>query len=138
MNDWGRQYYDAWNGHDAEKVAAFMADDAVYENLAVGVVNDGRTAIANYIDEAGRFSRDYRFEVVSEQNSGDRYAFEWIMLGTHTGESRGLPATNKPYRIRGVSVGRLTSDGKIQENRDYWNLADFLGQVGLLASPTSG
>ena len=138
MNDWGRQYYDAWNGHDAEKVAAFMADDAVYENLAVGVVNDGRTAIANYIDEAGRFSRDYRFEVVSEQNSGDRYAFEWIMLGTHSGESRGLPATNKPYRIRGVSVGRLTSDGKIQENRDYWNLADFLGQVGLLASPTSG
>ena len=138
MNGWGRQYYDAWNGHDAKKVAAFMADDAVYEDLALGVVNVGRPAIASYVDEAGRFSHDYRFQVVSEQAGGNRYAFEWLMLGTHTGEARGLPASNKSYRIRGVSVGRLRDDGKIQENRDYWNLADFLGQVGLLRPPIGG
>ncbi len=136
--NWGHQYYEAWNGHDAEKVAAFMAEDATYEDLALGVVNEGRAAIGAYVDEAARFSHDYRFDVVSEQATSDRYAFEWVMLGTHTGASRGLPATHKPYRIRGVSVGRLAGDGKIEENRDYWNLADFLGQVGLLRPPTSG
>ena len=138
MNGWGRQYYEAWNGHDAKKVAAFMADDAVYEDLALGVVNQGRPAITRYVDEAGRFSHDYRFEVVSEQASSGRYAFEWVMLGTHTGEARGVPATNKPYRIRGVSVGQLTDAGTIQQNRDYWNLADFLAQIGLLRPPQSG
>ena len=69
---------------------------------------------------------------MSEQESGSQYAAEWEMAGTNTGAAAGLPATNKPYRIRGVSVGRLDGDGKIVQNRDYWNMADYLTQVGIL------
>ena len=54
------------------------------------------------------------------------------MIGTNTGGAAGLPATNKPFRIRGVSVGALDSNGKIKHNRDYWNMADYLMQVGVL------
>jgi steroid delta-isomerase-like uncharacterized protein len=72
---------------------------------------------------------------VSEQASGDQYALEWEMVGTNTGEAAGMPATNKPFRIRGVSVGILDADGKIKHNRDYWNLADYLMQVGILPPP---
>jgi limonene-1,2-epoxide hydrolase len=36
--------------------------------------------------------------------------------------------------VPGVSVGRVR-DGRIVENRDYWNLADYLQQVGLMPSP---
>jgi SnoaL-like polyketide cyclase len=54
------------------------------------------------------------------------------MIGTNTGEGAGLPPTNKPFRIRGVSVGILDSSGKIKHNRDYWNLAAYLMQVGIL------
>ena len=46
----------------------------------------------------------------------------------------GLPATGRSYRVPGVSVGRVR-DGRIVENRDYWNLADYLQQVGLMPSP---
>ncbi len=67
--------------------------------------------------------------------SGGRYALEWEMVGTNTGEAGGLPATNKPFRIRGVSIGHLASDGTIQENRDYWNMTDYLMQVGLMPTP---
>jgi steroid delta-isomerase-like uncharacterized protein len=137
MNDWISQYLDAWNSHDGAKVAAFMAQDATYEDLALGVVHDGREAIKAFVDEAEQFSKDYRFTSVSEQASGDRYAFEWEMAGTNTGEGGGLPATNKSYRIRGVSIGRLDPDGKITENRDYWNMADYLTQVGLLPAPAA-
>jgi hypothetical protein len=35
-----------------------------------------------------------------------------------------------------VSVGRLNSDGKIVTNRDYWNMADYLMQVGILPTPS--
>jgi steroid delta-isomerase-like uncharacterized protein len=72
---------------------------------------------------------------VSEQASGDRYALEWEMVGTNTGEAGGLPATNKAFRIRGVSVGIVDADGKIKRNRDYWNMADYLMQVGLMPAP---
>jgi hypothetical protein len=31
-----------------------------------------------------------------------------------------------------VSVGTLDAKGLIAENRDYWNMADMLGQIGLI------
>ena len=65
------------------------------------------------------WSSDYRFVVVTAQASGDRYAFEWEMVGTDTGGFAGAPATGRPYRIRGVSIGHLDSEGKIAANRDY-------------------
>jgi steroid delta-isomerase-like uncharacterized protein len=128
-------YLDAWNRHDASSVAAFMAEDATYEDLALGVLNEGREAIKSFVDEAEQFSKDYGFTSVSAQQSGDSYAMEWEMFGTNTGEAGGIPATNKPYRIRGVSIGVLDAQGKIKQNRDYWNMADYLVQVGILPAP---
>jgi len=133
--DWLHQYLDAWNSHDGGQVAAYMAEDATYEDLAINQIHKGRDAIKAFVDETNVFSPDYRFTVVSVQQSGDQYATEWEMAGTHLGEAAGLPPTNKPYRIRGISVGRVDADGKIAENRDYWNMADFLMQVGILPPP---
>ena len=46
------------------------------------------------------------------------------------------PATCRPFRIRGAGVGRMR-DGRIVELTEYWNLAAFLGQVGVLPPPAS-
>lgn len=135
MDGWIQQYLEAWNSHDGAEVAAFMADDVTYEDLPLGVISEGRDAIKAFVHETEQLSKDYKWTSVSEQASGDRYAFEWEIAGTHTGEVAGLPATNKPYRIRGVSIGRLDGDGKIKANRDYWNMADFMMQVGILPPP---
>jgi steroid delta-isomerase-like uncharacterized protein len=135
VSDWMQRYLDAWNSHDGAEVGAFMADDATYEDVALGVVHEGRDAIEAFVDETEQFSKDYRFTSVSEQASGDCYAFEWEMTGTNTGEMAGLPATHKLYRTRGVSIGRLDADGKITQNRDYWNMAEYLMQVGILPAP---
>ena len=72
---------------------------------------------------------------MSTRTDGSRYAIEWEMLGTNTGASGGFPATGKPYRIRGASIGELDPDGRITANRDYWNLAAYLIEVGLLQVP---
>ena len=135
MAGWMQDYLDAWNSHDGPKVVAFMADDATYEDVALGQLHEGHAAIEAFVNEAEQFSNDYRFTSVSEHASGDRYVFEWEMIGTNTGEAGGLPATNKPYRIRGVSVGWLDGSGKIKTNRDYWNMADYLVQVGIFSPP---
>lgn len=135
--DWADRYMEAWNSHDGSAVADFMADDATYEDLALGVVHQGRDAIKAFAAQAHDFSSDYRFVTVSSQQSGNEYALEWEMIGTNTGEASGLPATNKPYRIRGASVGVLDAKGKIKMNRDYWNMADYLIQVGILPPPPS-
>ena len=38
------------------------------------------------------------------------------------------------FTIWGVSVGRLEG-GRIKENTDYWNMVEFLTQVGLMPAP---
>jgi ketosteroid isomerase-like protein len=65
-----------------------------------------------------------------------RFTKEWIMTGVHTGDMPDLPATGRPFRIVGAGVGRI-GDGRIVELTEYWNLADFLGQVGALPRPSS-
>jgi steroid delta-isomerase-like uncharacterized protein len=134
---WVDGYLDAWNSHDGRRVAAFMAEDVVYDDLASGLVHRGRDAVQAYVEQTVAFSSDYRFVTVSTQADGNRYAIEWEMLGTNTGASGGFPATGKPYRIRGASIGEVDADGRITANRDYWNLAAYLIEVGLLQPPAT-
>jgi steroid delta-isomerase-like uncharacterized protein len=132
---WVDGYLDAWNSHDGARVAAFVTEEVVYDDLASGLVHRGRDAVRGYVTQTAMFSSDYRFTTVSTQMDGSRYAIEWEMLGTNTGAAGGFPATGKPYRIRGASIGELDADGKITANRDYWNLAAYLIEVGLLQAP---
>jgi steroid delta-isomerase-like uncharacterized protein len=133
--EWVHRYLAAWNSHDGEEVAAFMSEDVVYEDLAGGAIYHGRAGVAGYVAATHVWSGDYRFVVVTTQASGPSYAIEWEMLGTNTGELGGVAPTGEPYRIRGVSVGQLNQHGEIASNRDYFNLADYLAQVGLFTPP---
>ena len=124
-------YLAAWNAHDSGAVARHMADDAVYEDVALGRVLHGPSEIALFVEEVTRSSSDFRFEVVSLFTAGNDYANEWVMLGTNERELRGVPATGRSFRVRGASVGRVDTSGRIVENRDYYNLAELFRQLGI-------
>ena len=125
------RYLDAWNAHDPAGVARHMADGAIYEDVALGRVLHGPSEIAKFVEKATRSSSDFRFEVVSVLTAGSDYANEWVMLGTNDRALPGVPATGRSFRVRGASVGRLDSSGLIVENRDYYNLAELLTQLGV-------
>ena len=102
----------AWNSHDGSKLAVLMADDGTCEDLSVGETMD-RDTIVDFVARAHTMSSDYAIEWVSTQRSGTSYAAEWIMSGTNDGPltALGLPASGKPWSIRGVSVGQLDDEG---------------------------
>lgn len=113
-------------------MAAFMHPDASYEDTTLGERHVGPAAIAQFVDGMeANLSSDYRFEAVSAFSTKDGYYAEWKLLGTHDRDGSGVPATGKQFAIQGVSVGVL-EDGKIRHNRDYWNMAEFLVQIGIL------
>ena len=124
-------YLEAWNAHDPEAVARYMADDAIYEDVALGRVLHGASEIAAFVEEATRASSDFRFEEVSLFTAGGAYANEWIMTGTNDREVQGVPATGRSFRVRGASVGKLDASARIVENRDYYNLAEMFAQLGI-------
>jgi len=126
----------AINSQDVDKVLSFFTDDCVYEDVAVGKVNRGKQELKAFVTGWYVFSRDLKFELTSQFSAGDWGATEWIMSGTHTGDVLGIPATNKKFSVRGVSISELRT-GRIRRNSDYWNIASFLQQIGILpATPT--
>jgi steroid delta-isomerase-like uncharacterized protein len=125
------EYLAAWNAHDPAAVTRYMADDAIYEDVALGRVLHGPSEIAAFVEEATRSSSDFRFEEVSLFTAGSDYANEWIMTGTNDREVQGVPATGRSFRVRGASVGKLDTNRRIVQNRDYYNLAELFAQLGL-------
>src|SRR5262245_14619235 len=128
-------YRDAWTRYSAEDVGSFMTPDVVYVDTALGEQHEGHDAVRRFVEQAeATLSSDYRFELTNAFATATDYAAEWTMIGTQDRTDGRMPITGKSFRIQGVSVGRLEG-GKIRENRDYWNMAAFLTQIGLMPQP---
>ncbi len=134
--DLARALIDAWNTHDPDRIFALFADDFVYEDVTFGAVTHGREETRQFF--AGTFAAfpDLHFEQASDFAVGEHGAAEWTMTGTHDGDFPGLPATHKSFTVRGASVFDLAGD-KIRYNRDYWDFATLLRQIGLLPEPAT-
>ena len=134
---WFDAYLDALNAHDIPAVLGFMGEDVVYTDMAVGQRMEGRAATGEFLGRmATSVSTDYRFDNEQVLIDGESFALVWTMSGTKDrgDEQAGGPATGRRFRVPGVSIGRLR-DGKVVEQRDYWNMAGFLVQVGLMPPP---
>lgn len=131
---WYDDYLRSWDSHDGEHIASFMTEDVTYTDVALGETHTGRNDVAAWINRmVETFSTDYYLEPVHSLATDRGYALEWVLKGTNDRPAQ-FPATDKPFAIRGVSVGELEG-GKIKRNTDYWSLAEFLMQVGLMPAP---
>ena len=124
-------YLAAWNSHDVEKILTFFTDDCVYEDVATGAVYSGKEELKAFSSATFAAFDGLKFERTSSFVAGDWRGAEWIMSGTHSGDLPGLPATGKSFSVRGASITEL-HEGKIRRNTDYWNLASFLQQIGVM------
>jgi steroid delta-isomerase-like uncharacterized protein len=126
------QWAVAWSSNDVEKVLLLFTDNVVYEDVTFGAVNHGRNALRDFATSTFAAFKDLKFELKSRVVAGDGKsgAMEWTWRGRQTKDFPGLPATNKPFEVRGATVVEF-SDGKISRDSDYWDLATYMKQVGL-------
>jgi steroid delta-isomerase-like uncharacterized protein len=120
-----------WSSHDLDQVLALYTEDCVYEDVPFGAVNHGKEALRGFGQAFVSGFPDVAFEMTSGFVAGSWAGGEWIMTGTHTGDLPDLPATGKQVSVRGSSILELR-DGKISRCSDYWDMATFLRQIGLM------
>jgi steroid delta-isomerase-like uncharacterized protein len=125
------EHWAAWSAHDMDRVLTLFTESSIYEDVTMGVVNRGAAELRTFGE--GFFSGfpDVTFEVRSSFANGASGGAEWVMRGTHTGNLPGMPATGKRVEVRGASVLEFAGD-KIQRCSDYWDMATFLKQLGLM------
>jgi steroid delta-isomerase-like uncharacterized protein len=74
---------------------------------------------------------DLRFSITNMIVDGDLLAFQWEMVGTHTGPYMGRPPSGNPIRIIGMNLERL-ENGKIVEHWSYPDKLAALQQIGAI------
>jgi hypothetical protein len=122
-------------GGALEQLLTFMSPSVHYEDVPSGMVYVGHDGVKEMSKGAHEWAPDLAFKVVSRQTDGSMYAFESEATGTNTSAVGSMPATERPFLIRIVSIGTLSSDGLVQEHRDYWDVAGFLTQIGVMPTP---
>ncbi len=125
-------YMAAWNAHDADQAATFLAEDAVYFDATVGTPQNGKSAARdNVIKVFVGAVPDLKWEMTSAPIvSADGIAFQWKFSGTNSGDwSAETKATGKPLSFEGVSLIRI-KDGKIAYQGDYYDALGFNKQLG--------
>jgi steroid delta-isomerase-like uncharacterized protein len=129
-------YYidEVWN-----KQNLAVIDDLIVEGYVQHIpgVPPGRAGVKQFFTLIRQAFPDARMTIEDLIAEGDRVVWRWTIRGTHTGTFRGIPPTNKPILITGMSILRV-ENGRFVES---WGEQDNLGlmqQLGAIPTPKSG
>jgi steroid delta-isomerase-like uncharacterized protein len=108
----------------------FLAEDAIFVDLASGQETKGRRAITQMLDWFYHQAFDARAEVTNIIACEGAAAFEGYVTGRHIGEFAGMAATGKDVRVP-ISVTYDLEDGQITGARIYFMANVLMNQLGL-------
>jgi steroid delta-isomerase-like uncharacterized protein len=125
-----RAYYDAFNRRDYEAMLALLTDDVAHD-VNEGGREVGRNAFRAFL---ARMDRCYREEirdlVVLTAEGGRRAASEFTVHGTYLATDEGLPEARGQAYVLPAGAFFEVRDGRIARVTNYYNLRDWLRQVG--------
>jgi steroid delta-isomerase-like uncharacterized protein len=122
------RWADGWTAHDADRLASIFTENCVYEDVTLGLVHRSAAEIKSFRSAYVSVFPDLAVDHMSHFESGDSICLEWTMSGTHEGDLSDLPATQRRFVLRGVSV--LTREGdQLASCRDYWDRNSLLQQL---------
>lgn len=123
-------YFTAFNAGDTAGMEALVADDVAH-HVNQGGVRTGRVAFAEFNAHMTACYRERLSDiVVMVSDNGSRAAAEFVVHGEYLATDEGLPeASGQAYVLPAGSFFDIR-DGKISRITTYYNLQDWLAQVG--------
>ncbi len=125
-----RRYYAAFNAADWNGMLDCLTEDVAHD-VNQGGRETGRPAFAAFL---ARMERCYRERVedlvVMVSADGTRGAAEFTIHGTYLVADEGLPAATGQAYVLPVGAFFDIRDGRIARVTNYYNLQDWLRQVG--------
>ena len=112
----------------------FWTDESVDHFIVAGESVRGAQALAHWFRELLDAVPDWRMEIESAFDDGDRQAVvQWRGSGTFTGAPfMGIEPNGRSLELRGVDVFRFDANGKVDTNTIYYDGAEFARQIGML------
>jgi len=124
-----QHYYELFNRGDWDAMCALLADDVAHD-LNQGERQIGRAVFRAFLDRMNRSYREQLRDVAVFGDGRGRVGAEYVVEGQYVATDEGLPpATGQRYTLPGGAFFEIR-DGKIARVTNYYNLADWLRQVG--------
>ena len=123
-------YLAAFNRADWPGMLALLADDVAHD-VNQGATQHGKPAFAAFLDHMARcYREELRDIVIMAAPDGTRAAAEFRVEGQYLATDEGLPpAQGQRYSLPAGAFYALR-DGKITRVTVFYNLQDWLRQVG--------
>ena len=122
---------EAWNAHDARKVAELFTDDYRGDDVAVAGEFHGLRDVRRYVAYNLLGFPDLHFELHETLAQANKVAVVWTVTGTHHGRVMNIPPTGQRVEAKGVTILTMR-DGKICHSLRVWDVAGMLRHIGLL------
>ena len=130
------RYFDAWNSHDGDAIAACFDPDGAYTDPVSGrLVPPGIAAYASGLFNA---FPDLRFELDVTAIDGSCVVAQWTMSGRQSGPLNGLPPTEASIKLPGIDVITVGDKGLLSVE-GYFDQRTLIEQLGaqVAVQPTS-
>lgn len=125
-----QRYYAAFNAADWNGFLGMLEDDVIHD-INQGARDVGKAAFAQFMDRMNRcYSEQIEDIVIMTGGDGSRAAVEFTVVGKYLRTDEGLPEANgQTYRLPGGAFFEIRN-GRVARVTNYYNLQDWLKQVG--------
>ena len=135
-----RKLFDGFNSKDYDAIVALVADDFELIDCASGERYTGPEGARRNAEGWLMPFADVTVELLNVVTSGDWAVAEAVGRGTHTGPMQTpmgeVAPTGRKMELHFCSVIRV-QDGKIVEERDYYDVMTIANQLGLMPEPAA-
>jgi len=123
--------YAAWRDHDLDRIASYFAEDATYEDMAMGVLFTGRKEIAGFASDVFTTMPDFQVAYTKRFANEEFGAGQWVINATWAGEFEGIDCTGKSIEFTGLSYYSF-KNGLIATAQDCWDYTVMMQAFGVL------
>ncbi|UTW12974.1 ketosteroid isomerase-related protein [Marinobacterium rhizophilum] len=124
------QYYQAFNAADMQTFLDLLTEDVVHD-INQGGREVGKAAFAAFMARMNQCYEERLVDIeIMVSPDGQRAAAEFVVLGRYLDNDEGLPpASGQQYRLPAGAFFELRNN-KVARISNYYNLNDWLAQVG--------
>jgi steroid delta-isomerase-like uncharacterized protein len=129
---WFEEIFNTGNLDVADEIVAqdHALHDPVLSDLPSGPEGD-KQVVGLY---RGAF-RDGHITIEEQIAEGDKVVTRWTGRGTHQGELMGVPASDNRVELSGMTINRISSEGKIAESWTNYDALGMMQQIGAISEP---
>jgi steroid delta-isomerase-like uncharacterized protein len=130
-----QRFYDEMLGEgNIDKLDELVTDDVVDHQLGLPGQPEGKEGVVFFVNALRSAFSDIKATIGPSVASGDMAAARVTLMGKHTGDWMGVPATDRSFEISSIDIIRI-EDGKCAE---HWGVTDNMAlmvQIGALPEP---